>query len=49
MIKMEMIGGEKRYTVVTHQTHRNMGTYNSKKAAEKRLDQIKKYKYIDKK
>lgn len=32
------------YRVVTHQTGKNMGTYKTKAAAEKRLAQIKKFR-----
>lgn len=31
------------YRVVSHKTGRNMGTYDTKKEAEKRLEQIKKF------
>jgi len=36
--------GKVRYRVVTHQTHRNMGTYNTRAGAKKRLGQMKKYR-----
>jgi hypothetical protein len=32
------------YRVVTHQTGRNMGTYRTKKAAERRLAQIRRFR-----
>lgn len=35
---------KKGYRVITHQTGKNMGTYKTKAAAQKRLRQIKKYR-----
>lgn len=32
------------YRVITHQTGKNMGTYKTKAAAQKRLRQIRKYR-----
>jgi hypothetical protein len=44
MIKKVTVNGKTKYRVVTHQTHRNMGTYGTIQQAEKRLKQIKRFK-----
>ena len=44
MIRKVKVDGRTRYKVITHQTGRNMGTYSSRKAAEKRLRQIKRFR-----
>lgn len=44
MIKKVKVEGKTKYRVVTHQTGKNMGTYSTRAAAEKRLAQIKRFR-----
>lgn len=44
MIRKVKVKGKTKYRVITHQTGRNMGTYGSRSAAEKRLGQIRKFR-----
>lgn len=44
MIRRVKVNGKIKYRVITHQTGKNMGTYDTRAAAEKRLNQIKKFK-----
>jgi len=44
MIKKVKVKGKTKYRVVSHRTGRNMGTYDTLKAAQRRLDQIRKFK-----
>jgi len=44
MIRKVKIKGKTKYRVITHQTGKNMGTYNTRAAAKKRLEQIKRFK-----
>jgi hypothetical protein len=44
MIRKVKVKGKTKYRVITHQTGKNMGTYNTRKGAEKRLRQIKRFR-----
>lgn len=44
MIKKVKAGGKTKYRVITHQTGKNMGTYSTRAGAQKRLNQIKKFR-----
>lgn len=44
MIRKVKVGGETKYRVVSHTTGRNLGTYSSKAAAEKRIKQVGRFK-----
>ena len=44
MIRKVKVKGKVMYRVITHQTGKNMGTYGSKLAAMRRLEQIKRFK-----
>jgi hypothetical protein len=44
MIKKVKVKGETKFRVVTHQTGRNMGTYNTRAQAQARLNHIKKFR-----
>jgi len=44
MIRRVKVKGKTKFRVITHQTGRNMGTYSTREAAQKRLNQIKKFR-----
>lgn len=44
MIKKVKVKGATRYRVVSHTTGRNLGTYPTYTAAQKRLGKIKRFK-----
>ena len=44
MIKKVKVKGKTKYRVISHQTGKNFGTYNSRHEAQERLDQIKRFK-----
>jgi len=44
MIRKVKVDGKTKFRVITHQTGKNMGTYDTRSAAEKRLKQIKRFK-----
>lgn len=44
MIRKVKVKGVTKYRVVSHTTGRNLGTFGSKTAAQKRLGQVKRFK-----
>lgn len=44
MITRVRVNGKVKYRIISHQTGKNLGTYNTRAAAQRRLNQIKKFK-----